>query len=105
MPALEALPVVAEHQRTGRHQFAAPWGTVLKAPCEDDRNRVARMAFFEGVIARAARAQDVSHRPAVAARDDAGCRTTGRPVFPAAGQRVLEVDRNFCQDRFSLCVL
>jgi hypothetical protein len=57
------------------------------------------------VIARAARAQDVSYRPAVAARDDTRLRPTRCPVLPAAGQRVLEVDRNFCQDPLSVCVL
>jgi hypothetical protein len=105
MPALKALPVVAEHQRTGRHQLPAGWGPVLKAACQDDRDRVARMPFFEGMIARAARADDVSDRPAFAARDDTGRRTTSCPVLPAAGERVLEVDRNFCQDCFSVLVL
>jgi hypothetical protein len=63
------------------------------------------MPLFEGVIARAARAQDVSDGPAVAACDDAGRRTASCTVFAAAGQRVLEVDRNFCQDRLLVCVL
>ena len=105
MPALEALPVVAEHQRTRRHQLPAARGTVLKAARQDDRNRVAGMPLFEGVIAWSAGAQDVSHGPAVTAGDDAGRRTARCTVFAAAGQRVLEVDRNFCQDRLLVCVL
>ena len=67
---------------------------------EDDQLDEAQMATWirqaaalpgwvpSGAILRAARADDVSDCPTVAARDDAPRRAPGRPVLPPARQRV-----------------
>ena len=105
MPALEAVPFAAEHQRPRCHQFASEGRTVLEGAGENYRNRVALVPFFERAIARAGRADDICNGPAVATREDARCRAPGRPVLPAARKCALEVDRNFRQDPISRCAL
>src|SRR5262245_31368562 len=101
MPALEAVPFVAEHQRARGHQFAAEWRVVLEAASENDRDRVAGVPLFEGPIDRARRAQHIRNRPALTTRDDSRRGAARRSLLSAARQRALEVDRNFRQDPIS----
>ena len=100
MGAFEAVPLVAEHQRTRRHQPAAERGVVLKAAGRHHRDRVVSVPFFVGVIVWTARTDDVGDAPVVAARDDAPHRLAGRPVPPPARQRVFQFDSSFRQDPF-----
>lgn len=70
--ALEALSTVAEHQGAGRHQNGAERRAVLKTAGEHDRDRVARMLFFEGMIIGPRGAEHVGDRPIVIGRDRPG---------------------------------
>src|SRR5262249_14947723 len=103
--ALEALALVAEQQRTGRHQSAAERRSVVKAAGHDNREVEPRVAFLERTILRTGRAHDVGDRPTLAAGDEAWAGASGCPVRPAFCQRALQFDRNFRQDRVSARVL
>src|SRR5262245_21336270 len=89
MPADETIAFVAEHQRAGGHESATAGAAVLEAACQHDRNRIVRVALFEGAILRARCADDVRYGPAVAAGDDARRGAAGRSVFLPSCERIL----------------
>ena len=79
-----------------------PW-PVLKAARKDDRNGV-RVPLFERLIVLSGRTDDsatVHPGPPAMTRDE----VPPRAPSCAAGQRALEFDRNFCQDRLLACLL
>ena len=70
MRTLEIVPVIAQHQRTRRHQSVTQRGTVLKRPCQYDRDHISRVLFFVRPILWPTRAHDVAHSPTGAMRED-----------------------------------
>ena len=84
VPALVALPLVAEHQRARRHQRVAARGTVLEAAGHDDRNRVVACRSSKARSCGPRRAHHVGHGPAVAA---AMMRGVVRPGVPCSLRR------------------
>jgi len=76
--AREAITGVAEQQGTGRHQFAAGWGLVLKRATDHNSDRGARMLLFIGPVPRSGRANYFRNGPAVSGCEWTALRRYGR---------------------------
>jgi hypothetical protein len=102
--ALEAAALVPEHERARCQQPVSDVGSVLEAAREHDGDGRTRVLLFVAAILGSAGADDVGHRPAIAARNDARRRSAWRTGLPPVCQGALEFDRNFCQDVASVPV-
>ena len=103
MAHFKIVPGISQQQRTRRHQFVADStvsrSSILKRSRQHHRDRNIAVPLFKNRILRARRANQVLHCPAIATREYATGRMTGRAARRSAPrQSLLQFDRNFCQD-------
>src|SRR5215469_2069085 len=102
MAAFKVLSRVSQQNRTRRHQVASAVRAVLETPGHHDGNRHPSMLYLERTIVRSRGTHHVPHRPAIALGEYRGCQPTWAAAPCALLQRLLQLQRNFCQEFPSL---
>jgi hypothetical protein len=107
--AFEILAGISEQQRPRRHQLRTPAGAqvgrVLKGPCHDDCDCHRRVLLFERMVLWTARADHIFDDPSVTMSQEPARWTARAPINDALRQRLLDINRNFCQEPASRYVV